>query len=345
MLRKVLRFWRDALLDILDGDAHKVLHRFAADVYRARYGGPNKLHIEPIAACNLHCEFCSIPPPLIKRESRFMSLEKFKKIVDDVKPHCVVMALYLGGESLLHPQLPEMVAYASKQGIYTELSTNATLLTPEVSRKLIQGGLDSITLSIDGASKASVEGMRLGSNYENLMHNLREFFRIKRELGKRKPDASFQLLVSKLNKDEIADFEAMAKGFGGHTRIRTLGLPTWVGEGVDLKALADKYILGPEEAAPFAGYEIDREGPCTFDRRSVVFADGRVVPCCFDIHGAHVMGNAYLKPFHEIWSGKTYQQTLPLVRAKQLDICEGCDLNPKRSDAKIKAQYSSQASP
>ncbi len=339
MAGKFLRFCKETLIDVLDGDAHKVVHRFTAEAYRKRHGGPNKMHIEPIAACNLHCEFCSIPPPLIQRESRFMSLDRFKKIVDDTKAHCVVMALYLGGESLLHPQLPEMVAYASKNGIYTELSTNATLLTPAVSRKLIQGGLDLVTFSIDGASKASVEGMRLGSNYESLMENLREFFRIKRELGKRKPVAYFQLLVSKLNKDEIKDFEAMAKGFGARTRIRTLGLPTWVGEGVDLEALASKYLLSPEEAAPFEDYELKREGPCGFTKRSVIFADGRVVPCCFDIHGAHTMGNVYTKSFREIWDGKAYQRTLPLVRDKELDICATCDLNPRRTDAKIQQAY------
>ena len=340
MIRKTLRLLREFLVDVLDGYPQKPLHYLSATVYGWFFGGPKTILIEPIAACNLHCEFCSIPPKLIQRNARLMTLEQFKKLAEDVKPFCRNLTLYFGGESLLHPHLPEMVAYASKNGFYTSLSTNCTLLSPEISRKLIAGGLDHLLFSLDGLSKESLEGMRIGANYEQVMDNVQAFFRVKKELGKAKPFAAFQLLVSKLNQHEVQAFKEFAAGFGASARIRTLGLPTWVGEGVDLNKLADKYLLEPDKAKAFEEYEIGRDKPCRFDQKSVVFADGRVAPCCFDVHGKHALGNVYQKSFSAIWNSQAYRDKRPLIIGKKLDICEGCDLNSNRTDAGIQRQYS-----
>jgi len=342
MIRKKLRQLREFWIDVLDGHPQKPLHYFYTLAWGLFVSGPKTILIEPIAACNLHCEFCSIPPKLIQRNTRIMTLDQFKRLAEDVKPFCRELTLYFGGESLLHPHLTEMVDYAAKIGFYTSLSTNCTLLSPETSRKLIVGGLDHLIFSLDGLSKESLEGMRIGANYEQVMDNIKAFFRIKKELGKRKPLVAFQLLVSKLNQHEVEAFKEFAAGFGATARIRTLGLPTWVGEGVDLNKLADKYLLEPDKAKAFEEYEIGREGSCRFDQKSVVFADGRVAPCCFDIHGQHALGNVYRQRFPDIWNSEAYRAKRPLIRDKGLDICAGCDLNPNRTDADIQRQYAKQ---
>src|SRR5690606_26752989 len=56
---------------------------------------------------------------------------------------------FLGGEPLLHPRLPELVAHAHRKGCWTNIITNGLLLSDALVQKLNDAGLDSMCVSID----------------------------------------------------------------------------------------------------------------------------------------------------------------------------------------------------
>src|SRR5690606_10990183 len=57
--------------------------------------------------------------------------------------------LFVGGEPLVHRELPAMVRYAAERGIRPMICTNGALWTEENMRGLVNDGLSSVIMSID----------------------------------------------------------------------------------------------------------------------------------------------------------------------------------------------------
>ena len=104
-----------------------------------------KVYIEPTVACNLDCITCfrnEWDQPMGS-----MSDTTFASILDGLKALDPIPSLYFGGigEPLCHPKTPTWVAQVKALGIKVELITNGTTLTEEISRQLIEAGLDPKT--------------------------------------------------------------------------------------------------------------------------------------------------------------------------------------------------------
>jgi MoaA/NifB/PqqE/SkfB family radical SAM enzyme len=118
------------------------------------------------------------------------------------------------GEPLLHPKLPQFVDYAKKVGILEVLiTTDAVTLTEDKSRALIEAGLDVIVYSFDGGTKATYEKMRVGRFHENTFEqvygNIRNFARIRRELGSTWPISKIQMILTRDTFDEQEAFSTL----------------------------------------------------------------------------------------------------------------------------------------
>jgi MoaA/NifB/PqqE/SkfB family radical SAM enzyme len=104
-------------------------------------------HLVITRRCNLSCGYCfeydktSQPVPLAVLKGRIDHLAKLRS----------VFVTLTGGESLLHPQAAELVAYVREQGMMPFLNTNGYLLTKKVIEDLNAAGLYGIQLSIDNA--------------------------------------------------------------------------------------------------------------------------------------------------------------------------------------------------
>ena len=72
----------------------------------------------------------------------YMDWGLYKKIIDEAKGFVYDINLFLGGESLFHKRLPDMIRYARKNGIGTRLSINATVLTKDKVKAILDAGLD-----------------------------------------------------------------------------------------------------------------------------------------------------------------------------------------------------------
>jgi MoaA/NifB/PqqE/SkfB family radical SAM enzyme len=135
----------------------------------------SKVYIEPTNRCNLECRTCMRnvwDEPLGQ-----MSSEMFSRIIDSLKAFSPPPTLFFGGwgEPLAHPAIPEMVAQAKTLGGSVELITNGTLLTKDMSRQLIEAGLDGLWVSLDGAKPESYADVRLGAVLPEVISNLSTF--------------------------------------------------------------------------------------------------------------------------------------------------------------------------
>lgn len=130
-----------------------------------------KIYIEATNACNLQCRTC-IRNSWSESTGR-MSLETFGGIVEGLKAFSPAPSVFFGGfgEPLSHPSIVDMVAAVKGIGSTVELITNGTLLTKEMSFKLVDAGLDAIWISLDGARPESFADVRLGAALPEILEN------------------------------------------------------------------------------------------------------------------------------------------------------------------------------
>ncbi|MDI6655147.1 MAG: radical SAM protein, partial [Candidatus Hydrothermarchaeota archaeon] len=65
--------------------------------------------------------------------------------------------------------------------------TNGMTLTEETSRRLIELGLDFITVSMAGAAKETHERIRIGSDFDKICENVRTLSNLKGASKTKKP--------------------------------------------------------------------------------------------------------------------------------------------------------------
>ena len=137
--------------------------------------------------CNFKCNFCFHSLAKSKLHDmgfrpNVMDMDLFKKTINEVKkfPEQIKrMYLFAHGESLLNKQLPRMIAYAKEQNIakVIQITTNGSLLNPDLNMKLIDAGLDELRISIEGLSAEKYKKIAdVDIDFELFVENIKHFY-------------------------------------------------------------------------------------------------------------------------------------------------------------------------
>jgi MoaA/NifB/PqqE/SkfB family radical SAM enzyme len=135
-----------------------------------------KIYVEPTSRCNLTCRTCirnawEEPPG-------DMSEEIFARLLEGLRAFDPVPAVFFGGfgEPLAHSSIVEMVGRVKALGSpKVELITNGCLLNEDMSRRLIEAGLDTLWVSLDGMRPENYADIRLGALLPEVLANLQTF--------------------------------------------------------------------------------------------------------------------------------------------------------------------------
>ena len=280
---------------------------------------PMEVWIEPTNFCNLKCENCPHSVGL-QRSKGFMEAELFSQLVDEISDYAFTVSLHLGGESLLHKGLPELIEYASSRGLRTVLHTNATLLTRDRCRSLVRSGLSLISFSIDGEDKATYEAMDAGGNYERTLDGVRTFMEEKKIAPGRTPFTVIQMLEGPSDQQRVeAPHTLLALGAD---YVRLAEFHSWSGEfSHDAKGGAAQKFKELQAVK-------DEYGPChNLWYGMAVLWDGSVSPCCMDMEGDYPVGNVKQSSLLSLWNNEPMVNLRKIQvegRYKESDLCRDC---------------------
>jgi MoaA/NifB/PqqE/SkfB family radical SAM enzyme len=100
--------------------------------------------------CNLDCHYCWAFDNRVKG----MSEDVAKRSIDWLhSTTCRVLAL-MGGEPLLRPAFAhKVIYYAAKRGFWVYLPTNGRLMRPEVIDRILDAGVATVNLAVDGVNE------------------------------------------------------------------------------------------------------------------------------------------------------------------------------------------------
>lgn len=99
--------------------------------------------------CNLLCRHCYMNSDAQKFSGELTTNEA-KQFIDDLAEFKVPVLIFSGGEPLIRPDFFELAEYTASKGIRPTISTNGTLITPEVALHLKKIGVGYVGISLDG---------------------------------------------------------------------------------------------------------------------------------------------------------------------------------------------------
>ena len=174
---------------------------------------PWKLDLVLTKACNLRCTFC-ISYGSLKGE-RWMDFGLYEQIAHRLFPTAHTVFFCSGGEPLLYPRIREALQLARTYRTMTVMVSNGTLLDQDTARWLVHDQcLQDLMISFDGSSKKTLEGIRLGANYDTILNNLENLTALKKARNLTYPRLSFHYIIMRSNIEELPDIFKICSRYG-----------------------------------------------------------------------------------------------------------------------------------
>lgn len=268
-----------------------------------------QLQVENIAICNAACCFC--PYPKMKRQRGTMSMDLFKRIVDEAKtiPAIDQFTITGLGEPLLDKHLVERIEYVHRAmpGLLLDLYTNGSYLDERRIEQLRDAGLKVLYISLNATN---------AQKREEIMA-LKDFTRVRSmahkaiELGGKKMKVIVKGLQTKdlMEHEEVAQFVSEWHGpyyDGGNAFLHQEG--NWAG------------AIYPMRTKPVT--------PCHRALyQFMVLWDGRVSLCCFDGEGEVILGDLTKQTIREVFNGPIatgIREAHAKGRRGELKLCSTC---------------------
>jgi radical SAM protein with 4Fe4S-binding SPASM domain len=105
-------------------------------------------------SCNLRCLHCYSDSEARRYEGE-LSTEEGYQLLWELARFNVPAVLFSGGEPLVRRDLFDLAVYARFLGLRPTLSTNGTLITPEVARRIKMIGFTYVGISLDGIGEVN----------------------------------------------------------------------------------------------------------------------------------------------------------------------------------------------
>ncbi|MBK9033845.1 MAG: radical SAM protein [Myxococcales bacterium] len=145
--------------------------------------GPHLAQLVITRRCNLTCGYCNeydeVSPPV--------PTEVLKQRIDKLASFGTWFLEFSGGETLLHPDLIELVAYGARYKFFERwIITNGYLLSPEIVMQLNDAGLTHLQISVDGVTpnKTTVKTLKpLRKKIEHLQKHAKFTVQINAAIG------------------------------------------------------------------------------------------------------------------------------------------------------------------
>ena len=134
--------------------------------------------------CNLKCRHCYMSSDAKKYQNELTTAEA-KQFIDDLADFNVPVLLFSGGEPLIRPDFFELADYAAKKGVRPTLSTNGTLITPEVARKIKDIGVGYVGISLDGLREVNDKFRGKAGAFEAAMNGIKNCVEVDQRVGLR----------------------------------------------------------------------------------------------------------------------------------------------------------------
>jgi 12,18-didecarboxysiroheme deacetylase len=104
--------------------------------------------------CNLRCVHCYSHSRDVEYSGE-LNHEQGIALIDDLADFKVPVILFSGGEPLMRPDILDLIKHARSRGVRAVISTNGTLIKPDLAAKLKDVELSYVGVSLDGLQETN----------------------------------------------------------------------------------------------------------------------------------------------------------------------------------------------
>lgn len=271
---------------------------------------PLLVDIELASVCNLHCPMCYTITDEFKQQvnTTRMDWELYKKIIDEIAGKVPAIRLSLRGEAMLHAKFVECIRYAKERGI-KEVSTltHGGKLTPSFIEKIVDAGIDWITISVDGIG-ATYEKIRKPIKFDELLEKIKAIKHFKDERGLHRPVVKAQGIWPAIRENPQAYYDVLAP----------------CTDLVAFNPLID-YLSKDTKINYLDNFTCPQQY-----QRLVIGADGLVMKCSNDEENREVIGDINKETVRQVWHGEKMQAVREVQKQPggfmQSAVCRKCYL-------------------
>ncbi len=285
---------------------------------------PLRVLIDPCDICNFKCEFC------FQSKEKFigckMSMEVFDVIVRQLvefKNPINVIHMYGLGEPLINENLPAFISKLKEKHVAKEvaITTNGSLLTKELSNKLICSGLDRLSISLNGIKDEHFKktaGVNL--NFDKLYEQIQYFYS-----NRGKCHLHVKINGECYEENEKEEFVYLFKDCTDSINIDHV-VNVWPGLEVSKSTNLRMYDY---DLSNLKNLNEDRKAVCPLMfYELLIHSDGTVSPCAVDYNYKNEnLGNIMDRSIKEIWNGeKLLEIRRQALRGETISykVCQKC---------------------
>ena len=277
---------------------------------------PFAIKVDTTPNCQLRCPICIHGKtidgkPSINLANKVMPLEICEKIVSQTENVTSALCFYFLGEPFMNKKILEMVSLASEKGFSTFISSNFSFkFSSEQIKKIVDSGLTSLTVCLDGMTQEIYEQTRVGGKVDYVLSNLKGIQQYKKETNQKLPEVEVRFLKLPHNEHQLPQIKELAKSLGVENMCSSPGA---TGDWLESTALETDVLPRKKGFLP----------KCLWPWISMIVKwNGDVIPCCnyrfaeqYDDEKAKssVIGNIRQNSIKEIWNSEQYQQIRRMV--------------------------------
>ncbi len=264
--------------------------------------------------CNQKCIHCYAAGQE-KAETKELSTEEWKKIIDKCKKECVSQLTFTGGEPTKRDDLVELIEYSS--WFVTRLNTNGVLLTKELCEKLYNASLDSIQITFYSHNKEIHNELVGANNFDKTVEGIKNAIQAGLAISINTP-------LCTINKDYVETLKYLNElgikyvtcsglivtGNATKEKSKATQLPNEELYAIlkEAKKYADDNLMEISFTSPGwieekkikeIGLDIPTCGACLSNM--AIAPDGEVVPCQSWLGEKASLGNMLKTPWKKIW--------------------------------------------
>lgn len=311
---------------------------------------PTHIEIEATTRCHLKCAICEHRYWTERPED--MSFDDFKRLIGQF-PRLKWVGFAGIGSNFLNQDYVRMMKYLKDRNIYVSFVDHFDRMTKDISKEIVEMGVDQIEISMDGATKETYESIKVGCKFERTLEHIAGMLEAKKDLDSPLPQIMFRYIVTKQNIKEAPDFIKIVKKMKDIYPLRADGYAELEYTGLLAFKENEEYALShfPQETkekileeaskmdinVSFAHQNPKHKRPrhtCAAWVEPFIFADGEVMACCAqnennrrETQRQKSLGNVFKTPFKEIWNSNQYKEirkNVPRAGAPTPEWCKGC---------------------
>ncbi|MBI2099168.1 radical SAM protein [Candidatus Uhrbacteria bacterium] len=286
---------------------------------------PTSFIVEATNICNHKCPMCPWHT-IMKRKLEHMDFERFSQILSKIEKHAKAISFYLMGEPFLNKDIFKMIKACAERGIKTHISSN-TMLVGHYVDDILNSGLTSLQMVLDGFSPETHEKYRVGGKFNVVIENIKKITAEKKRRGLKYPRLRVQTLVFKHNQHEIGKIVDFLKEIG--VDEYAIKAPNMGRELDKTDKLISDFLPDDAYFQRLQNKDDSRYyknmGFCPQFSQCSILAGGEVAPCCFDFDGKYSWGNVLEKTLEDVWKAPKRLAFLRAYFKKKNPLCNSCD--------------------